>query len=310
MENGKIAIRLDNLSKTFGRRKKTVQAVRNLSLTVEAEQVFGFLGPNGAGKSTTIRMLMDLIRPTTGSVKIYGRSPQQDHTILQRVGALVEGAAFYEFLTGRKNLELLAKTSGWQNPTRIQTLLEQVGMAERADRLVSGYSTGMKQRLGIAAALLDDPDLLILDEPTSGLDPTGMKEVRVLIRDLVDNQGKTIFLSSHLLSEIEQMCDSVAIIADGRLVQTGTVEKLLSAQSQIVIEAEPLDKVMQLLQPDWSINLDRTAIIVDAARTEAPAVVNRLTTNGVAVYQVIVQRQSLEDFFMIATGNGEGAKNE
>lgn len=309
MENGKIAIRLDNLSKTFGRRKKAVQAVRNLSLTVEAGQVFGFLGPNGAGKSTTIRMLMDLIRPTAGSVQIYGRSPQQDHTILQRVGALVEGPAFYNFLTGRENLELLAKTGGWQNSVRIQALLEQVGMADRADRPVSGYSTGMKQRLGLAAALLNDPDLLVLDEPTNGLDPMGMKEVRTLIRDLVDNQGKTVFLSSHLLSEVEQTCDSVAIITAGQLVQAGTVTELLSAQSQILIEAKPIDRAIQLLQSDWSISRNGSTIVVDTTRSHAPAIVSHLTAHDVAVYQVIIQRQGLEDFFMSATGNGREVNN-
>ncbi len=309
MENGKIAIRLDNLSKTFGRRKKAVQAVRNLSLIVESGQVFGFLGPNGAGKSTTIRILMDLIRPSAGEVQIYGRSPQQDHTILHRVGALIERSAFYDFLTGRKNLEVLAKTSGWQNPDRIQSLLEQVGMADRADRPVGGYSTGMKQRLGIAAALLNDPELLILDEPTNGLDPTGMKEVRTLIRDLVDNHGKTVFLSSHLLSEIEQMCDRVAIIDHGRLVQEGSVAELLSTQSHILIEAEPIDKAIQLLQSNWSINQLDTAIIVDAARKDVPGIVSQLTAHDIAVYQVIIQHQSLEDFFISATGNEEGVDN-
>ncbi len=301
MKNKPIAIRLHNLTKTFGRRKKVVHAVRDLSLTVESGQVFGFLGPNGAGKSTTIRMLMDLIRPTEGGVEVYGRSPQQDPTILQRVGALVEGATFYDFLTGRKNLEVLAKTSGWQGPNRIQALLEQVGMADRADRKVKGYSTGMKQRLGIAAAMLNDPDLLILDEPTNGLDPAGIKEIRTLIRDLVDNQGKTVFLSSHLLSEIEQMCDSVAIITGGRLIREGRVADLLAPQSHIMIEAEPIERAMQLLQPDWAVERNGAAVQINAPRSETPAIVNRLTANEIAIYQVKVERQSLEDFFISAT---------
>ena len=301
MENEPIAIRLHNLNKTFGRRKKVVHAVHDVNLTVESGQVFGFLGPNGAGKSTTIRMLMDLIRPTDGHVELYGRSPQQDLTILQRVGALVEGATFYDFLTGRKNLEVLAKTSGWQDPNRIQTLLEQVGMADRADRNVKGYSTGMKQRLGIAAAMLNDPDLLILDEPTNGLDPAGIKEIRILIRDLVENQGKTIFLSSHLLSEIEQMCDSVAIITEGRLIREGKVADLLATQSHIMIEAEPIEKAVQLLQPDWSAKRHGATLQINAPRSETPAIVNRLTSNEIAIYQVKAERQSLEDFFISAT---------
>ncbi len=301
IKNKSIAIRLHNLNKTFGKRKKAVHAVRDLNLTVESGQVFGFLGPNGAGKSTTIRMLMDLIRPTSGRVEVYGRYPQQDHTILQRVGAMVEGATFYDFLTGRKNLEVLAKTSGWQNPIRIQTLLEQVGMADRADRPVKGYSTGMKQRLGIAAALLNNPDLLILDEPTNGLDPSGIKEIRLLIRDLVDNQGKTVFLSSHLLSEIEQMCDSVAIITGGRLIQEGKVADLLATQSRIVIEAEPIEKAKQLLQPGWTVEQNGTTLQINAPRSETPAIVQKLAANEIAIYQVKTERQSLEDFFISAT---------
>jgi len=304
MESNPIAIRLQNVSKTFGRGRKAVRAVRNLSLTVEVGQVFGFLGPNGAGKTTTIRMLMDLVRPTVGEIRIYGRSPRRDHAVLQRVGALVETAAFYEFLTGRRNLEVLARTGGWQDPARIQALLERVGIAGRADRKVSGYSTGMKQRLGIAAALLDDPDLLILDEPTNGLDPVGIKEIRTLIRNLVDNHDKTVFLSSHLLSEVEQVCDRVAIIANGQLIQEGTVADLLAPRSQILIEAEPLDRVVQLLQSDWSVTLDGTSVCVDAARPQVPAIVNLLTTHDVAIYQVTVRRQSLEDFFMSVTGEG------
>ena len=305
MDNEQIAIRLEDVSKTFGRRKKAVRAVRNLTLNVEVGQVFGFLGPNGAGKTTTIRMLMDLIRPSAGQLQIYGRSPQRDHAVLQRVGALVETATFYGFLTGRRNLELLAYTGGWQEPARIQACLERVGMAGRADRKVSGYSTGMKQRLGIAAALLGDPDLLVLDEPTNGLDPAGIKEIRTLIRRLVDDQGKTVFLSSHLLSEIEQVCDRVAIIANGQLIQEGAVADLLASHSQVLIEASPLDTVMQLLQAEWTPMPDGTSVRVEATRAQVPAIISLLTAHDVAVYQVTVQRQSLEDFFMSVTGEGD-----
>jgi ABC-2 type transport system ATP-binding protein len=204
-----IALSLNHVAKTFGRGKKQVQALKNLDLEVQAGQVYGFLGPNGAGKTTTIRILLDLIRPTRGQAAIYGRDPRRDHGVLGRVGAIVEGAAFYPFLSGRRNLEVLARTGGACDRGRIDALLEQVGLAERAGQYVRGYSTGMKQRLGLAAALLSDPDLLILDEPTNGLDPAGIQEMRVFIRDLVDRHGKTVFLSSHILSEIEQVCDRV-----------------------------------------------------------------------------------------------------
>ncbi|MFZ1398413.1 MAG: ABC transporter ATP-binding protein, partial [Candidatus Promineifilaceae bacterium] len=246
-----FAIQLENVSKTFGRRRKRVEAVRHLSLEVAAGQVFGFLGPNGAGKSTTIRMMMDLIRPSTGTVLLYGRPVQNNPPLLQKVGALVEGAAFYDFLTGRKNLEVLARTRGCYDPQRVQTLLAQVGMADRADRKVSGYSTGMKQRLGLAAALLHDPDLVILDEPTNGLDPAGIQDVRLFVRDLVEKQGKTVFLSSHMLSEVEQVCDQVGIISNGRLVQTGNVADLLSSQAMIRLEVLPLARALGLLLPKW-----------------------------------------------------------
>ena len=174
------AIRLLDLSKTFGRRKEQVKAVRGINLEVESGQVYGFFGPNGAGKSTTIRMILDLIRPSRGEVHLYGQPVKQNQSILQqRVGGLVEGAMFYPFLTGRRNLELIARTGGFYDAQRIEMLLEQVNMADRADREVSGYSTGMKQRLGLAAALLNDPDLVILDEPANGLDRRAFRKCAI-----------------------------------------------------------------------------------------------------------------------------------
>ncbi|MCB8979584.1 MAG: ABC transporter ATP-binding protein [Ardenticatenaceae bacterium] len=296
-----FAIQLDNVSKTFGRRRKRVEAVRQLSLEVSAGQVFGFLGPNGAGKSTTIRMMMDLIRPSTGSVYLYGRSVQNNPSLMRRVGALVEGAAFYDFLTGRKNLEILARTGDCYNPDQIQNLLVQVGMADRADRRVQGYSTGMKQRLGLAAALLNDPDLVILDEPTNGLDPAGIQDVRHFIRDLAEKQGKTVFLSSHLLSEVEQVCDQVAIIHNGRLVQTGKVADLLSAQAIVRLEVTPADRAMGLLLPRWGVTENGRWLEVQAAREDVPEMVQRLVAAEVQIFQVMVQQQSLEALFLAAT---------
>lgn len=297
-----IAIRLDNLGKTFGRGKKRVDAVRQLSLSVEAGQVFGFLGPNGAGKSTTIRMMMDLIRPSQGEVFLYGRPVQGNYKLMRRVGALVEGATFYNFLTGRKNLEILARSGDCYDPAQIQRLLKQVGMAETADRRVQGYSTGMKQRLGLAAALLNDPDLVVLDEPTNGLDPAGIQDVRHFIRDLAEKQGKTVFLSSHLLSEVEQVCDQVGIINNGRLVQTGKVTELLAAQSIIRLEVTPLERSLGLLLPTWPVTANGRWLEVQAARESIPTIVNQLVAAEVQVFQVVVQQQSLEALFLAATG--------
>ncbi len=296
-------VRLDNISKTFGRGRKRVEAVRQLSLNVEAGQVFGFLGPNGAGKSTTIRMMMDLIRPSRGEVYLYGRPVKSNYQLMRRVGALVEGAAFYNFLTGRKNLEILARTGDCYDPVRVQRLLEQVGMADRADRKVQGYSTGMKQRLGLAAALLNDPDLVILDEPTNGLDPAGIQDVRHFIRDLVKKQEKTVFLSSHLLSEVEQVCDQVGIINNGRLVQTGNVTELLSAQSIIRLEVMPLDRSLGLLLPAWPTTANGRWLEVQAPRDAVPTIVNQLVAAEVQIFQVMVQQQSLETLFLAATGD-------
>ena len=297
-----IAIRLENVSKTFGRRKKRIEAVRQLSLEVASGQVFGFLGPNGAGKSTTIRMMLDLVRPTEGTVSLFERPVRGNYDLMRRVGALVEGAAFYEFLTGRKNLEILARTANCYDPERIQHLLAQVDMADRADRKVQSYSTGMKQRLGLAAALLNDPDLVILDEPTNGLDPAGIQDVRHFIRELADNQGKTVFLSSHLLSEVEQVCDRVGIIHNGRLVQTGNVAELLSTQSTIQIEASPQEKAIATLSSDWTVMENERWLQVQAAREAVPTIVQQLVAADVQIFQVTVQQQSLESLFLAATG--------
>lgn len=296
-----IAIRLDNVSKTFGRRKKRVDAVRQLNLEVATGQVFGFLGPNGAGKSTTIRMMMDLIRPTHGTVYLYGLPVQGNYRLMRRVGALVEGAAFYEFLTGRKNLEILARTANCFDPARSQSLLTQVGLADHADRRVHGYSTGMKQRLGLAAALLNDPDLVILDEPTNGLDPAGIQDVRHFIRDLAEKQGKTLFLSSHLLSEVEQVCDQVGIIHNGRLVQTGNVADLLSTQTIIRLEAAPPERALALLTTKWNVIENGRWLEVQAAREAVPVIVQQLVAADVQIFQVAVQQQSLEALFLAAT---------
>ncbi|HFQ92589.1 MAG TPA: ABC transporter ATP-binding protein, partial [Anaerolineae bacterium] len=276
------AIQLNNLRKTFGRRKRKVAAVRGIDLTVPAGLVYGFLGPNGAGKSTTIRMIMDLIRPSAGEVLVYGRNVQKDHAILRRVGALVEGAAFYGFLTGRRNLEVLARTGGAYDARRIQTLLEQVGLADRADRLVKGYSTGMKQRLGLAAALLNDPDLVILDEPTNGLDPAGIQEMRGFIRDLADEQGKTVFLSSHLLGEVEQVCDRVAIINQGEIVSEGRVADLLAGQSSLLLDVGEVERATAVLQSRWQVSANGKWLAVMAGRTETPELVQLLVAQNVA----------------------------
>ncbi|MBN1681906.1 MAG: ABC transporter ATP-binding protein [Anaerolineae bacterium] len=320
-----VAIRVESLSKTFGRRKKRrVEAVKRITLEVHTGQVYGFLGPNGAGKTTTIRMLLNLIHPTEGCAYIYGQNVQRNHSVLRRVGAIVEGAAFYNFLSGRRNLEVLARTANNYDPKRITALLEQVGLAGRAEHRVKGYSTGMKQRLGLAAALLSSPDLLILDEPTNGLDPSGMHEIRQFIRELADEHGKTVFLSSHLLSEVEQVCDRVAIINLGEIVREGAVTDLLEGKTQLRVEVSPADKAAQVLQEHWSLSTTMTLpaipsppipspttaavkqpgnsnarwLTVNASHDDAPHIVRHLVNHDIDVFQITSQRQSLEEYFL------------
>ncbi|MBZ0305241.1 MAG: ABC transporter ATP-binding protein [Anaerolineae bacterium] len=296
------AIRIENLSKSFGWLKK-VEAVKNLSLEVETGQVYGLLGWNGAGKTTTIRMILDLVRPDEGDVFIFDKHVHREHSILNKVGAQVEGANFYNFLSGRRNLKVLALTGNMDNPEpHIDELLELVGMTERSRRRVKGYSTGMKQRLGLAAALLNNPKLVILDEPTNGLDPQGIQEIRFFIRELADKHGKTVLLSSHMLGEVEQICDRVAIINKGVLIREGAVRELLSDQTRLQIEAEPLDTALQTLSPHWTCRKNTRSLTVDASREDTPQVISKLVENHIHIFEVTRQRQTLEDFFLSVTG--------
>ncbi|MDX1436209.1 MAG: ABC transporter ATP-binding protein [Anaerolineales bacterium] len=310
MSNSPV-IRFEHLSKTYGGRKRQVRALRDLNLAIEAGQVFGFLGPNGAGKTTTIRLLLGLIHPTEGSAYLFGQDVHQNPDIVRRVGSLVEGAAFYGFLTGRQNLEVLDRTADEHNPVRIDQLLEQVGLADKAEQRVKGYSTGMKQRLGLAAALLRDPDVVILDEPTNGLDPAGIQEMRSFIRELVDDHGKTVFLSSHLLNEVEQVCDRVAIIQNGRMIKHGAVTELLAdGQAELRIQAQPVEQAFDVLAENWPVVRDNGWLVVQTHAEESPAIVSRLVENQVRVYQVLTQRQSLESLFMEVTRNNGDLKED
>lgn len=302
-----IAIRIENLHKYFGwRQKKRVQAVKNLNLEIAAGQVYGFLGPNGAGKTTTIRMLLDLIRPNQGDVYLFGKHVRRERDVLRRVGSLVEGAFFYDFLTGRDNLKVCADTSNLDIPeARFDEVLELVDMKERSQRRVKGYSTGMKQRLGIAAAMLTDPDLLILDEPTNGLDPHGIAEVRELIRKLADEHGKTVFLSSHQLGEIEQVCDRVAIINKGELLREGSVMNLLAGESQFRIKATPFDEATAIISEHWTYAPNTNdELLIDVAQDDVHTIIKKLVDNDIRVHEVSPHRQTLEDYFLSIT-NGE-----
>jgi ABC-2 type transport system ATP-binding protein len=222
-------LELKNLTKHFGR----IEAVSDLNLILEKGEIFGFLGPNGAGKTTTIKMIAGLIRPTSGWIKINGYDVNRDHIpALQTVGLIIESPAFYDHLSARKNLELFGYLHGKIDSKRIDYLLELMGLDSRAQDKTAHYSTGMRQRLAIAAALLHHPKLVILDEPTSGLDPAGRREIRNLLPRLTQEEGITVFLSSHILPEVEQVCQRVGVINHGRLVAVGEVRDLISTKAK------------------------------------------------------------------------------
>jgi ABC-type multidrug transport system ATPase subunit len=298
-------IELIGLSKTYGRRNGGVRAVRDVSLSVNAGEVYGFLGPNGAGKSTTIRMLIGLIAPTSGEARLFGTGLSGNASVLRRVGSLVDGGAFYPFLSGRRNLEVLARTHGG-GAERIDALLDQVGLAGDARRKVKGYSTGMRQRLGVAAALLNDPEVVILDEPVNGLDAAGIQEMRRLIRSLAVDRGKTVFLSSHLLHEVQQVCDRVAIISKGEIVREATIADLLRQDDGLRIEAAPLDAAQAALAKRWPVERDGEALVVRAPRAEAPEVVRLLVEARADLFRLIPEQRNLEEVFLSITQQEPG----
>lgn len=312
-----VAIRMENLTKTFGRGKRRVEAVKDVTLEVETGQVYGFLGPNGAGKTTAIRVMLDLMRPTYGKAYLFEQDVRQHPEILRKVGMLVEGPSFYPYLSGSRNLEVLARTYGQYDKGRLDALLEQVGLADRARQKYRKYSLGMKQRLGLAAALLHDPELVILDEPTNGLDPAGIREMRTLIRDLCEVHGKTVFLSSHLLNEVEQVCDRVAIINKGVIIRDGLVRDLLQEHGTIMLRATSSESVMVALAEHWTVTAAPIpangrpetlgqAFIIDAPEEDVPHIVRKLVAHDVEVFEVACRKQSLEEVFLNMT-NGAGA---
>jgi ABC-2 type transport system ATP-binding protein len=295
---GTPALELRALGKTYGRGTRAKRAVDDVSLSVQSGEVYGFLGPNGAGKSTTIRMALGLIRPSDGDVLLYGK-PVSDQQALRRVGSLVDGGTFYPFLSGRDNLRVLARTQG-SDGSRIDAVLERVDLTRDARRKVKGYSTGMKQRLGVAAALLDDPDLVILDEPANGLDAAGIQDMRALLRGLAAD-GKAVFLSSHLLHEVEQICDRVAIVHKGKLLREATVREMLAQGEALRVEAEPLDAAAAALEGKWPFERAADSLKVQAPRTEAPAIVRALVEAKADVFRVGPDDQSLEEIFLTMT---------
>lgn len=301
--NGDKIIEINSLSKNF----KDLRAVNNLNLSVFEGDVFGFLGPNGAGKSTTIRLLLSLIKPSEGSIKLFGKTLEKNRIeILKRIGAIVEKPDFYGYLSAYKNLEILGKISGKEiSKNKIMEVLELVGLSKRYKSKVKTFSHGMKQRLGLGQALLHDPDLIILDEPTTGLDPQGMKEIRDLILHLSKEKKKTIFLSSHILHEVELVANRMIIINKGTTKVEGLVNDLLNAKKlKVSFEVNDEEKTNNLLmQSGWKDKLEynaKTVFMFSLENDEIAQLNKYLVENGIAVSAVVPTR-SLEDYFLKIT---------
>jgi lantibiotic transport system ATP-binding protein len=299
-----IALQTEGLTKRFGAHT----AVDRLTISVERSDIYGFLGPNGAGKSTTLRMLLGLVRPTSGVIKYPRRGSGWEYLKARtRVGAIIETPAFYENFSGRRNLQLLASLSGRVQSKRVEEVLEIVNLRDRARDPVKVYSYGMRQRLGIAQALLPTPELIILDEPTNGLDPQGIHETRELIRLLRDEFKLTVLLSSHLLTEVEQLCNRVGIIHKGNLLYEGEPDALRGPTGQFKVRVDNLTAATELLTsvPGVVVNQNGDAFLRVGADVESiPEVNELLVTNGIRVYELTPTQQSLEEAFLRLT-NGQ-----
>lgn len=302
------ALQTSGLTKRYGH----LVALEDLTLDVPPGVVYGLLGPNGAGKSTALRLFLGLVRPTAGESRIFGYTSWSERLqVLRLVGASVETPAFFSYLSARRNLELLSDLTGGVPRNRVDEVLETVGLLPRSHDQVGNYSHGMKQRLAIAQTLLHRPPLIILDEPTAGLDPFGMVDVRQLIRQLAQQMGVTVVLSSHLLSEVQQVCDRVAILSHGRLVAEGAVADLISSDEVIYsIHADPLDIAQELVSRFPGIDFLESRhghIKVRMGAAEAGRLNRALVEQGVDVQALVPQEQTLEDIFLqVAEGESRG----
>jgi ABC-2 type transport system ATP-binding protein len=293
-------IRTQGLSKRYGE----ILAVDDLSLEVPRGRIFGLLGPNGSGKTTTMGMLLGLVKPTSGSFTLFG-SDRPHVESLRRLGAIVETPAFYPYLSGRDNLAYFQGIAGKSDAAELDRLLQMVGLADRADSRFRTYSLGMKQRLGLAYSLLGDPELLFLDEPTNGMDPAGMAEIRDLIPSL-GSGGRTVLLSSHLLHEVEQVCDSVAILSKGRLIAQGDVADLVRSPDGERIRLRTTDDaraVAVLTALDWvsGVESDDGSLLVSAAADRSPEIGAALGRSEIYVTEMSAEKTSLERYFLDVT---------
>ncbi|MCM3601494.1 ABC transporter ATP-binding protein [Robertmurraya korlensis] len=294
-----ITLSIKGLRKRIGKR----EIIKGLDFELKSGEVFGFLGPNGAGKTTTIRMLVGLIRPTAGSIHVCGYDVKRDFVkAMSHLGCIVENPELYPYLTGMENLQHFSRMIPDFDSKHLEYVVKLVRLQDRINDPVKTYSLGMRQRLGIAQALLGRPKVLILDEPTNGLDPMGIREMREFIRFLAEKEGLTVLVSSHLLSEIQLMCDRVAVISKGRVIKVDTVSNLLNFQEQLVWKVTPVEKGRKLLQTATSVILDEEKQLVTPL-SENSSVWNRmLVENGVEVHEIQRKVPTLEDLFLELTG--------
>lgn len=302
-----LLIKTKNLTKIYGNNK----AVDGVNINVKKGEIYGFLGRNGAGKTTTIRMLLGLVKPTSGEVEVFGKSIRQNKKgILERIGFTAEFSGFYENLTGAENLKFNAKLIGVQKSDAIEEALEMVGLWSERNKLVRKYSLGMKQRLGIARSILHNPELLILDEPTNGLDPIGIKDVRKMIKSLAEKRQITIFMSSHILSEVQQIATKIGIIHQGRLLEEIAIEELkMRNRRYIEVKVSSDSKAALLLESELGIlnyEVHENSTIRIYSHYDRISEINKLfVEKGIDVKKLILSEDNLEDYFIYLTG-GKG----
>lgn len=304
MSNDHIVVQLEHVSKVIG--GKTI--IDDLSFAVKRGEVYGFLGPNGSGKTTTIRMMLGLISMTKGEIFIEGHSIKKDRAkAVSYVGAIVENPELYKYMTGYKNLIHFARMSATPvSEERIQEIVKIVDLERAIHDKVKTYSLGMRQRLGIAQALLHNPSILILDEPTNGLDPAGIHELRDYLRKLASDENIAVVVSSHLLSEIELMCDRVVIIQNGQYVDEHTIKGVDTTHQKLPVVFEVDDRVYakQLLEPYGILSADLNTVTVELEKGQVPDVIHLLVQNNIRIYQVNTKKESLEDMFLSLTQGG------
>lgn len=297
------AMQLQNVKKTIGSK----EIIKGLSFTINRGEVFGFIGPNGAGKTTTIRMMVGLMKLTDGDIRILGKSIKSDYKEAAcQVGAIVENPEMYPFMTGKQNLNHFARMIPGITKQRINEVIALVGLEKAINHKVGKYSLGMRQRLGIAQALLHNPSVLILDEPTNGLDPAGIREIRAYIRKLAEQENVAVIISSHLLSEIELMCDRIGIIKNGELIATQYVHDTSAKKQapQVQMEVSPKEKAVKLLEAEHDIKatIRNDGILVNCDKKVIPGLIKTLAENDISIYQVSAAKATLEDKFFDLIG--------